>query len=376
MKQIFTALVALVVLGALLFFGLRARDQNALHRQAAQNRPDPRSQPLATVRFKVGGEKMGFMKNPDVLKILLDDYHLQLQPEKAGSVEMVQDETSGYDALWPASEYCKQIFEQRSRQTGLAGYKTADIFSSPMVVMSWPQVTEALTRRGIVRAQDGALYLNDMPKLLKMIEDRTKWKDMDSAVAMIYGAVNVKSTDPTKSNSGATLMGLYAGIINGGDPPTVEQLEPLLKRLKAISERGGMQEASSGDIFSHALSQGVGAYPMFAVYENQYLEAVVADQSRSDLRSQLRVLYPQPTVFASHPLIALTKNGQRLAEALADPKLQRIAWEQHGFRSATPGLTMDPQIFKTGGIPKQVMSVIPMPEASAMERLNQALLEH
>jgi hypothetical protein len=374
-KSLGLALLALLALGALLYFGIKARDRNALHQQASQSHQDPGSLPLATVRFKVGGEKMGFVKSPEVQRILLDEYHLQVQPEKAGSVEMVQDETNGYDAVWPASEYCKQIFEQRGRQTGLAGYKTADIFSSPLVIMSWPQVTDALIRRGIVRTQDGAYFIVDMPKLLKLIEDRARWRDVDSSVAMIYGSVNTKSTDPTKSNSGATLMGLYAGIMNGGDPPTLEQLDPLLKRLKSISDRGGMKEASSGDIFSHALSQGVGAYPLFAVYENQYLEAIVADQGRSDLRTQLRVLYPQPTVFASHPLITLTKNGQRLAEALADPKIQKIAWEQHGFRSATPGLVMDPQIFKAGGIPRQVMSVMPMPEANVMERLNQALLE-
>jgi len=365
------AVVALLVLGALLYFGLQAKKSATLHQQAAQNAPNAKDLPLVTVRLKVGGEKVGGLKDPEVLKILLDDYHLQLAPEKEGSVEMVKEPYAGYDALWPASEFCKQIFEERARAGGIAAFKSADVFSSPLVVMSWPIITDALQRHGIARLQDGAYYINDMPGLLKRIEDRTRWKDLDSSLAMIYGTVNIKSTDPTRSNSGSMFMGLLANLMNGGEPCPPEQIDRFLPRIRAISARMGLKETSSGDIFEHFMSQGVGAYPLMVVYENQFLEAL--SQGQESLRSQVRVLYPQPTVWASHPFIALTPNGRRLMEALQDMRVQKILWETHGFRSATPGAMNDPQVFKVRGVPQQIVSAMPAPEWEVMDRITEAL---
>ena len=371
MNRIVVAVLALVLLGGLLFFGLKAKQSAVLRQQASQNAPDPRNMALATVRLKVGGEKMGCLKDPAVEKILLDSYHLQLAPEKEGSVEMVQEPTAGYDAIWPASEFCKQLFEERARQSGLTGYKTSDVFSSPLVVMSWPLITSALQRRGIVTARDGVLYVADMQRLLKLIEDKTRWKDLDSSLAVIYGTVSVKSTDPTRSNSGSMFMGLLANLMNGGEPCPADQIDKYLPRIKAISNRMGLKETSSGDIFQHFMSQGVGAYPMMVVYENQFLEALSTGQE--NLRAQVAVLYPEPTVWASHPIIALTASGRRLLDALADPRLQKILWESHGFRSATPGAMNDPQVFKVRGVPQQIVSAMSTPEWEVMQRITQEL---
>jgi len=314
---------------------------------------------------------MGCLKDPKVTKILLDDYHLQLAPEKEGSVEMVQEPTAGYDAIWPASEYCKQIFEDRARRSGVTDYKSADIFSSPLVVMSWSLITDALQRRHVVRDQGGILYIADMQALVKLIEDRARWKDVDSTLGMIYGTVNVKSTDPSRSNSGSMFMGLLVNLMNGGEPCPPDQIAKFLPRLKAISTRMGLKESSSGDIFQHFMSQGVGAYPMMVVYENQFLEALALGQQ--GVVDQVRILYPQPTVWASHPFIALTGNGRRLMEALQDARLQRMLWEQHGFRSATAGAMNDPTVFKVRGVPQQIVSAMATPEWEVMQRITEEL---
>ena len=371
MGKVLGAVGALIVLGALLFFGFQAKRNTALHQEAARNAPNAKDLPLVTVRLKVGGEKMGGLKDPDVVRILLDDYHLQLAPEKEGSVEMVQEPTSGYDAVWPASEFCKQIFEEHARGAGLSGYRSAEIFSSPLVVMSWPLITEALERHGIVRLQDSTYYIADMPALLKLIEDRTRWRDFDPGLAMIYGGITIKSTDPARSNSGSMFMGLLANLMNGGEPCPPDQIEKYLPRLKSISTHMGLKETSSGDIFEHFMSQGVGAYPLMVVYENQFLEALA--QRADNLRSQVRVLYPQPTVWATHPFLSLTPNGRRLMDALQDSRVQRILWEQHGFRSATAGAMSDSRPFKLHSVPQQIVSAMPAPEWAVMERITEVL---
>ena len=53
-----------------------------------------------------------------------------------------------------------------------------------------------------------------------------------------------------------------------------------------------------------------GAYPIIVAYENQLLEFAAEHREMIvPVRQKLRVLYPRPTVWASHPLIALDASG-------------------------------------------------------------------
>jgi hypothetical protein len=60
-----------------------------------------------------------------------------------------------------------------------------------------------------------------------------------------------------------------------------------------------------------------------AYYENQLVEFSLQNRQALDLiRDQLRIIYPKPTVRASHPLIAITDAGAQLikAQGRADSK--------------------------------------------------------
>ena len=46
-------------------------------------------------------------------------------------------------------------------------------------------------------------------------------------------------------------------------------------------------------------------------------------------------LYPEPTIFNDHPILALTQTGRKLIPALEDDAVQDIAWTKYGFRSGT-----------------------------------------
>ena len=60
------------------------------------------------------------------------------------------------------------------------------------------------------------------------------------------------------------------------------------------------------------------------------------------VKDKVRILYPQPTVWSSHPLIILQEQAEGLIEALQDEEIQKIAWEQHGFRSGLAGQSRRP----------------------------------
>jgi len=370
MKKGIITFLLLVVVGTALYFGLQARRRNqgadgeGLVRRASK-------MPEVEVVFKAGGEKMGFLRDPDLLAYLQRSHHLTLKPEKEGSVEMVRQPIAGLDALWPASEYCRQEFEIRAQREGIH-FSSQDVFNSPLVVASWPPVAESFRQpaRGLIELREGSYNVLDMEKLTKLIDEGTTWKKIGLP---LHGRVTFKSTDPTKSNSGAMFAGLIANILNGGDPCPLEKVESLMPRIRLIFSLMGLKEVSSGDIFEHFLAQGMGSYPMIVAYENQYIEAISAPDAPASLRNEVVIFYPDPTVWSSHPFIALTDNGKRLLEAFKDPYVQKLAWEHHGFRSGAIGAMNDPQIFKTRGIPKQVLSAMPSPEYRVMDLLTRAL---
>ena len=131
----------------------------------------------------------------------------------------------------------------------------------------------------------------------------------------------------------------------------------------------GHMEASSGDIFENFLKQGHGRKrPIIVGYENQTDRVPDRERELSPtlIRDKIRVIYPEPTIFASHPLISLTGDCGRLVEALQDPEIQEIAWAEHGFRTGLLGVENDPAAIAVASLPERVDLVIPMPSASVM----------
>ena len=91
------------------------------------------------------------------------------------------------------------------------------------------------------------------------------------------------------------------------------------------------------------------------------------------IEKKIDILYPTPTVFASHPLISLTDQCQRLDQVLQTSQLQQLAWQQHGFRSGLIGVDNDPNDLNLKNIPETVTQVMPMPNAKVMQRIISAL---
>jgi len=317
----------------------------------------------------VGGEKAALLKNPEVIRILLETYGIELNAVKAGSIEMVTDmPTDGKDALWPSNQIAVELF----RKAGKTVLAEENIFNSPIVLYAYDIVTDALIRENIVMKRSETYYIVDFPKLIQLILDGKSWKDI--GLDQLYGKIGIFSTDPTRSNSGNMFAGLLANIMSGGAVATADTLPQFLPRLQSYFRLRGYMEHSSGDIFKNFITTGVGAKPMIVGYENQLVEFVLENEKYVDfLKQKIRTLYPEPTVWSSHPVIALTTNGKRLIEALKDEGIQKIAWEQHGFRSGLMGVENDPSVLKITGIPKEITAVVQMPSAMVMERIIDSL---
>ena len=345
-KQIGLALLALAVIIGVVwkFFG-----EN-------QTPPNP-------VKGFIGSEKAGFFEDDRVKKILAERYGITVDYIRAGSIEMVQENPQGYDFLFPSSEVAVEIFQSLNKKA----VKIETIFYSPIVFYSWDIVTEALMKNSIVQLQERTYTLN-FKKLLELIVQGKRWSEI--GLPELYGRVTIIPTDPTKSNSGSMFAALVANMLNNGEVVNENTIGAVLPTLKKIFTLIGHMERSSGFLFEQYLTTGVGAKPIIVNYEQAIIEFSVDHQDVWDkVKNKIRILYPEPTVWSAHPLIALTPSGANLIKALQDKEIQKIAWERHGFRTGLIGTQDDAKILNLVGIPEKVTQVIPMPGAPVMDSI-------
>jgi hypothetical protein len=322
----------------------------------------------------VGGEKLNLMEDPEVQQILARRYGIKLDLRRAGGIEMVMDQRlldQKPQFLWPSS----QVIAELAKERGLGIRKDENIFNSPMVLYTWSPIAGALEAAGLVaRHPDGHMSVK-LPELIDRIMQEKTWADI--GVGELYGRMMLFSTDPTKSNSGFMLAGLLANILNGGEVAGDNSVGPLLPKVRRLFDRMGYTEPSSGKLFDLYIGEGMGAKPMIVGYENQLVEYALAHQDKWPAVQSTAIhpviLYPEPTVYSSHPLITLAPEADALITALQDADLQRIAWERHGFRSGFVGVINDPAKLGLPGLSPSVAKVMPMPSPHTMTAILAAL---
>ena len=321
---------------------------------------------VTVLKGYVGGEKVGLLADPDVQRILADKYGLKLDATKAGSFEMADLANSSTDFLFPASQTAVEYL--KGKET-LKIKRSEVVLSSPIVIYSWTDIADALVKQGIAKKANSAYYIVDMPKLVKLMEDGKSWTDI--GVMNLYGKIKVVSTDPVQSNSGNQFAGLVADIM-AGDVVDDATLPRVLPRLKTLFDRLGYLDSSSGDLFTQYLRLGEGANPMVASYENQLIEFAATDPGKwQSVKGRVAVLYPEPTVWSEHTVVALTDAAVPLVDAMKDPEIQKIAWERHGFRAGVGGKNSAPQ--GIAGVPQSIDQVVPMPRYSVLRSIMNAL---
>lgn len=359
-RTIVGLVLLLAIAGAAI--GLSQVDLGGITRRAEGRSP-------VAVSIFYGGEKSALLADPKIRAILENRYKITLTASKAGSVEMATTlDVTGRDCLWPSNMVAVELARDAGRK--VIGDET--IFNSPIVFYAWAEVADAMIARGLVTKRNDGFLTADVGAIGAAIGEGARWKE-DFGLN-IYGPFRIFSTDPAKSNSGNIWAGLLATVLNGGNPPTPADLPALLPRLASYFGAMGFMEASSGDIFENFLKQGMGARPIIVGYENQLIEFLEEHADYSSLiQDRIRVIYPEPTVFASHPLISLTPACARLGEALKDPELQQIAWAGHGFRTGLIGVENDPAEIKVATLPETVNLVVPMPSAAVMEAVIEAV---
>lgn len=344
---------------------------------------------LTTVYVATGGGKEDFLADPEVLKILKNKYKINVvfdtwsngktitkpliresinlgnqniinRLKNGENITVNTEGVSKYDALFTSDQRFYDYYKlspnkennESDRYIVLGGGLT---LNTPIVIYSWKEVVNALINENIVTLTDGVYYITDMDKLINYILSNKKWSDI--GLNELYGNINIASTDPVSSSPGATYYGLLLSILGGGSIND-QTLENNLVKLKSFYQKSGYMNNTPADLFERYLKTGMGGEPMIVDYEKSIIDFANSNPTGfSQVKDEIVVLYPKPTIWNSHCLMYFTENGKKLYTAFEDPEIAAIAWEKYGFRTGITGGNYD--VSKIGiGIPKTINSTV------------------
>ncbi len=345
---------------------------------------------LTTIYVATGGGKEDFLADEDVQKILKKKYKLNVVFDNwsngktvalpliresvglgnqgianeisngAGSYSIHSEGVSTYDALFTSDQRFYDYYKlqpnkeknEADRYSVLGGSLT---LNTPIVIYSWQKVVDSLMKEGIVTEKDGVYYISNMNKLMQYILEGKSWADV--GLTELYGKINIASTDPVTSSPGATYYGLLLSTLSEGQV-TDENIDNNLPKLKQFYIKSGYMNNTPADLFELYLKTGMGGKQMIVDYEKSIIDFANSNpEGFKQVKNDIRILYPSPTIWNSHCFAYFTDNGKKLYEAFDDKDIQQIAWEKYGFRTGITGGSYD--VSSIGiGVPQTITSTV------------------
>lgn len=318
--------------------------------------------PKETVQGYLGGEKVSLFEDP-AFKQAASDAGLDVEYKKTGSLDMMTAGMDGIDYLFPSS----QAAVEYGKQKGIDASDSDIVLNSPIVLYTYKDVADALVGSGIM-ARDGDSYRLDAAKAVDaMLQDKT-WGDLGWSQG--YGQFRIDSTDPAKSNSGNEWAALVATVLNGGQPATASSVSRDADKIHHVFSKSGWMESSSEDSFNQFLTLGEGSKPMMVGYESQILD-LAANQPDvwKQAKEDVVIAYITPTVWSTHVIIPRDEAGVKLRDLLKTDKVQKLAWEKHGFRGAAFKGTDSISRFGVAGVLDKIPAAVDLPAPDAMEAI-------
>ena len=320
---------------------------------------------LTTVYVATGGGKEDFIADEDVVRIMRNKYKLNVVYDNWSNGKLivnplVREDGTKYDAMFASDQRFYDYYKLApDKSKGEADrYKVSQggfTLNTPIVIYSWKDVVDVLIKQNIVVEKNGVYYISDMQGLMNYILQGKKWKDI--GLEQLYGNVNIASTDPVTSSPGATYYGLLLSIMCESQVNN-ESVETNLPKLKDFYIKSGYMNNTPADLFERYLKTGMGGEPMIVDYEKSIIDFANSNPDGfAQVKDNIRILYPTPTIWNSHCIASFSENGDQFYKAFEDPEIQKIAWERYGFRTGITGGSYDVSKFGIG-VPQTISSTV------------------
>jgi hypothetical protein len=346
-------LLAVLVLGVGAAIFLSVRQQITLNQ-------------VVTVRGLIGSEKEPFFQDPKVIAELRKN-GIVVSYDKAGSRTIATTpDLSKYDFVFPSGVPAATRLRQDHPSA-----KAYDEFFTPMAVATWKPIAAILVANGLAKDQ-GGYYTLDMDAYLKAVAADKRWSDLvQNAAYNVNKSILITSTDVRQSNSAAMYLALSSYVSNGNNIVQSDaEIQKIMPEMSALFLKQGFTEYSSEVPFEDYLSMGMGKAPMVMIYEAQYIAQAAQP---GGVGADMVLMYPEPTIYSKHILIALTPGGDKLGNLLAtDPALQRLAVE-NGFRNTNVDLFKQVKKDRNLSLPDTLVNVIDPPSYEVLEKMIQQI---
>jgi hypothetical protein len=341
---------------ALLYFTVGKRHESGAIRGTPAPAEAPGSRPPAApvhIMVAFGTEKEAFMQAA-VADFRRAEPAIDVELVPVGSLEAAQEILDGKlrPTVWsPADSMELALADADWRTKNGAALVAASGEDAPQPTLLTPLVF--------------VIWEDRAQALLSAGKGKLTWKTIRSAVTSKrgwpavggkgdWGFVKLGHTDPTRSNSGLQALWLMT-LEYFGQPSTVpveRLLKPDYQSFMTGIERGVTRfEPSTGTFMIDMVRFGPSKYDLALVYESLAIAQLDNAQGRW---GNLRVYYPERTVWSDHPAAVLATEWVKPAERDAGRKLvahlrSRAVQERalaFGFRPADPAVpirTPDPQ---------------------------------
>lgn len=350
--RIVAGLMFLLVIAAAVVFG---RDSNLISLT-------PRLSGDEVLTGIIGSEKRSFFEDPEVREIL-SEHNIEVQFTTAGSRGIATDpRLAEVDFAFPSSAPAAQKIAGEHDNQGVS-----TPFYSPMAVATFTPIMQLLEPSGVAR-RSGDHWVIDMARYVEMTEQGTRWRDLGDTYPSPR-AVQIATTDIRTSNSAAMYLAILSWVEGDASIAQTSDVPALVPKVAPLFTGQGYTESSSAGPFGDYLSQGVGSKPLVMVYEAQYLEQQMAQNSR--IKGDMTLAYLSPTTLSNHSVVAFSDSGAELARLLReDPDLQRLA-AAHGFRTNDPAVFTDTLAEHGVAEPPPLYDVVDTPSYEVLEELIQ-----
>lgn len=317
------------------------------------------------IKVLTGSAKISFLKDPEVVKVLLDNGFI-VEASKSGAYETDVLKVGEFDAVWPAAANVAQDFA-----AVMPGSSQVPVFSTPLAIATWTKLLPVFQANDLV-TKNGEVYELNLDHAVPLMLNGTKWNQLkNNTVFSVPKSFLVNTPDIRQSATAANYLAALAYVMNGREVPGIANAADFGKKLAPVILKQGFQEGTLAGPFEDYLGTGMGKAPMVLIYESQFVQAVLENKIVKDKHI---LVYPKPNIVLKHVVVAKNAAGKKFAELLAqNPTIQAVA-AKYGFRTTDSAMFQE-QMKKVNLSFYDILDIAEMPNTAVLNEISKPTLE-